>query len=245
MLLALLRAFVSLAHPRMLWMMIWPVLAALALWVLLAALFWGEAVQWVDIELGSNSVIQWMLTFAPLAFMAAHLAWIILAIAFIPLVLVTAVVLVGVFAMPAMVEHVSSTAYPTLSRRHGGTTMGSLWNTAIAVAVFTVLAVVTLPLWAIPLLWPVLPVLMFAYLNQRVFRYDALAEHASVGEMAELFRRYRRKLFGLGVVVAIMGHVPLVGFLVPVYGGLAFAHYGLERLQALRDEPIEGRIVEP
>jgi hypothetical protein len=42
------------------------------------------------------------------------------------------------------------------------------------------------------------------------------------------------------VALALIGHIPLVGFLMPVYGGLAFIHYGLARLGELRSEPIQG-----
>jgi CysZ protein len=244
MTLALTRAFLSLMHPRMLWLMVWPVLAALALWIVLAVLFLSQALHWIEIELGSIGAVQWMLTFAPLAFFAAHLAWVILVIAFIPLVLVTAVLLIGIFAMPAMVDHVSDRSYPALVRCRGGSFAGSLWNSAIALAVFAALAVVTLPLWVIPLLWPVIPVLLLAYFNQRVFRYDALAEHASATELVEVIRRHRGELFLLGAIISIMGHVPVVGFFVPVYGALAFVHYCLDRLQAMRSEPIEGEAIE-
>ena len=89
-------------------------------------------------------------------------------------------------------------------------------------------------------MWPVLPVVLFGYFNQRVFRYDALAEHATPAEIAELIRRNRSELFLLGVALALIGHIPLVGFLMPVYGGLAFIHYGLARLGEVRGEPIEG-----
>ena len=85
-----------------------------------------------------------------------------------------------------------------------------------------------------------LPVLLFGYFNQRVFRYDALAEHATAAEIAAVIRRSRGELFLLGVALALIGHIPLVGFLMPVYGGLAFIHYGLARLGELRSEPIEG-----
>jgi hypothetical protein len=98
----------------------------------------------------------------------------------------------------------------------------------------------TLPLWLVPPLWPVLPVVLFGYFNQRVFRYDALAEHASALEIAEIVRRHRGELFLLGAALALIGHVPLLGLFMPVYGGLAFIHYGLQRLGELRSEPIEG-----
>src|SRR3954469_18005774 len=189
MLLALTRAFVSLLHPRMLWLMVWPVIAALGVWIVMALIFWSQAAQWINVELQSYGVVQWMMTVAPLAFIVAHLAWVVLIVAFIPLVLVTAVMIIGIFAMPAMVDHVARASYPNLSRLHGGTLIGSIWNSAWALFVFLMLSALTLPLWVIPLLWPVLPVLLFAYLNQRVFRYDALAEHASGPEMRTLIRR--------------------------------------------------------
>ena len=100
------------------------------------------------------------------------------------------------------------------------------------------LFLLSLPLWIFPLFWPVLPILLFAYLNQRVFRYDALYEHATAWEMETLVRRHRRELFSLGVVVALFGLIPLLGLLAPVYGGLAFIHYCLARLAQLRAEPV-------
>ena len=243
MLLALARAFVSLLHPRMLWLMVWPVLAALLVWSLLAFAFWGQAAHWINLELQSWGLVQWMMTIAPLAFIVAHLAWVVLVVAFIPLVLVTATLLIGIFAMPAMVEHVANTSYPGLARLRGGTFAGSLWNSLVAVVVFLVLSALTLPLWVVPPLWPVLPVLLFAYLNMRVFRYDALADHASAIEMKTLFRRHGGELFGMGVVIALLGHVPVFGFFVGVYGALAFIHLCLARLQALRGEPLEGTAI--
>jgi CysZ protein len=187
--------------------------------------------------------VQWMMTVAPLAYIVAHLAWVVLVVAFIPLVLVTAVMIIGIFAMPAMVDHVARASYPDLARLHGGTMIGSIWNSALALFVFLMLSALTLPLWVIPLLWPVLPVLLFAYLNQRVFRYDALAEHASGPEMTMLIRRHRGEFFFLGVIIAVLGHVPVFGFFVAVYGALAFTHLALQRLQDLRARPLEGTSV--
>jgi CysZ protein len=240
MLLAFTRALISLLNPRMLWLMVWPVLVALGVWLLLALVFWSQAAQWIDVQIGSSSFAQWMIAWWPFA-VAVH--WVILVLAFIPLVLVTATLLIGIFAMPAMVNHVADTWYPWLARRRGGSFAGSLWNSMVALAVFLALAIVTLPVWLIPLLWPVIPILLFAYLNQRVFRYDALAEHATPEEMSLIFGRWRAELFLSGVVIAIIGHVPIVGFFVPVYGALVSVHYCLDRLQKLRAEPIEGQAV--
>jgi hypothetical protein len=235
---ALLRAFGSLLHPRMLLLMLWPVFIALALWLGLAIAFWSQAAAWLQLQFNQSAAIGWAITVWPLSLIATHLAWILLVLLFIPLVLITAVLIIGVFAMPVMVGVVAERAYPGLARMQGGTFAGSLWNGVMALVGVALLVVLSLPLWLFPLFWPVLPIVLFAYLNQRVFRYDALYEHATGWEMETLFRRHRRELFLLGVVVALFGLIPLLGFLAPVYGGLAFIHYCLARLAQLREEPV-------
>ena len=235
---ALIRAFASLLHPRMLFLMLWPVMIALVLWLGLALAFWSEAAAWLQLEFDQSAAIGWAAGVWPLTLVATHLAWILLALLFIPLVLVTAVLIIGVFAMPAMVAHVAGRTYAQLERRQGGTFAGSVWNSVAALAWLALLLLLSLPLWFFPLLWPVLPIVLFAYLNQRVFRYDALAEHATGWEMETLIRRHRRELFLLGVVLALVGLIPLLGLFAPVYGGLAFIHYCLARLAQLRDEPV-------
>jgi hypothetical protein len=240
---ALLKGFASLLHPRMLWLMIWPMLVALAIWATLAALYWGQAINWVDLELHQWSAYRWALSVWPVKVFAAWLGWLLLLFLFVPVVLMTAVLIISVVSMPAMVAHVGERDYPRLARRKGGTFAGSVWNAFVALALSMLLFAVTLPLWLLPLLWPVLPMVLFGLFNQRVYRYDALAEHGTPAEIAEVIARNRGELFLLGVALAIVGHVPLVGLAMPVYGGLVFIHYCLARLDEVRSGPIEGSAV--
>jgi CysZ protein len=237
---ALLKAFGSLLHPKMLWLTVWPMIIALALWVTLAVLYWGEAAKWIDVQLHQWPAYEWAVSIWPLTLVAAWFGWLLLLLLFVPMVLITAVLIISIVAMPAIAAHVGQRDYPGLARLRGGTFAGSLWNAVVSLVLFALLLALTLPLWLVPLLWPVLPVVLFGYFNQRVFRYDALAEHASALEIAEIVRRHRGELFLLGAALALIGHVPLLGLFMPVYGGLAFIHYGLERLGELRSEPIEG-----
>ncbi len=237
---ALVRAFISLLHPRMLLLLIWPVLVALALWLALAIAFWAQTAAAIRSVLERSDLYQWVMGIWPLMLMAAHVGWVLLLLLFVPLVLVTAVVIIGVFSMPIMVNHVAGRDYPQLARKRGGTAAGSLWNSVMALLWLVVIAMLTLPLWLIPPLWPLLPLALFSWFNQRVFRYDALAEHASAGEMREIIGRDRAPLFGVGLAVSLVAYVPVLGLLSPVFGGLAFIHYGLARLTALRTAPIEG-----
>ena len=221
---ALYFAFVSLLHPKMLALMLLPVAAAFALWMLAAFVFWGQALAWVDAQMHSWDALQWLLDYWPLTLLAAHAAVLGLALLMVPVILVTVLLLTGIFAMPAMVSHVGARNYAQLEM---------LW--------FLLLVLVTAPLWLLPPLWPFVSLGLLGYLNQRVLRYDALADHGTAEEIAQIVREDRWALFWLGVVVALAAHVPLLGFFAPVYGGLAFIHYGLARLRELRTAPIDGR----
>src|SRR5215831_11055739 len=152
---ALLKGFASLLHPRMLWLMVWPVLVALAVWLTLAVLYWSQAINWVDLELHQWAVYRWTLSVWPLSLLATWLGWLLLVFLFVPVVLMTAVLIVSVVSMPVMVAHVGEHEYPGLARRKGGTLIGSLWNAVLAVVLLALAFALTLPLWLIPIFWPV------------------------------------------------------------------------------------------
>lgn len=236
-------AFINLLHPRMLWLMIWPVLIALVLWSSAVFVFWTQAALWL-----AGLLRQWIETatlFVAWDAGAAALfgAKAIIVLLLVPLVQLTALLILGVFGLPAMVEHVSSRRFSQLARRHGGSFAGSLWNSVVALAGMAVFGLLTLPLWLLPPLWPIIPVVILGWVNQRVLRYDALAEHASADEMRVIFAANRGSLFLLGFVLALVAYVPLLGFFAPVLFGLGFIHFLLEQLQKQRDAPIDGEAV--
>lgn len=230
---ALARAFASLAHPHMIWLMVWPVLVSLAIWSILAFLF-GATLQANAIEyLSGFTLYQRAAEWSAVPMIAKSLAWVLLALLFIPLVLITAVLIISIVSMPMMVRHVAARDFPALERRGGGM-VGGVVNAMVALAWLALLALVTLPLWLLPPAWLILPVLLVGYMNQRLFRYDALAEHANRDELKKIVRERSGALWVLGMLVAVAGYVPFLGFFLPVIGGLAFIHYCLARLAELR-----------
>ncbi len=236
-------AFFSLLHPRMLWLMLWPVLVALAIWGTLVFVFWTQAALWF-----AGLLRQWIETatvFVTWDASAAALigAKVIIVLLLVPLVQLTALLILGVFGLPAMVEHVASRRFVQLARRQGGSFSGSIWNSVAALAGMVVLGLVSLPLWVVPPLWPVIPVAILGWVNQKVLRYDALAEHATADEMRAIFASNRGLLYLLGFVLALVAYVPLIGFFAPVLFGLAFIHFLLADLDARRQAPIEGEAV--
>jgi CysZ protein len=235
---SLVYAMANVLHPRMLWLMLWPMLVALALWGTVAVFVWGRLAlrlaAWL--ERGLDFALAWShIDFTTAAIVAAH---VLLFIAFVPLVYLTALFILSLFGMQKMVDYVASRAYPELERRRGGGIAGSGWNGLVAFAGLIGLAILSIPFWLLPPLWPVIPLLILAWVNQRLLRYDALAEHGDAEEMSLIFRERRGALYVLGLLLALAAYVPLVGFFAPVLFGLAFIHYLLAALAQHRaDKP--------
>lgn len=229
---ALARALRDLFQPRVLWVVVWPMLAAGLLWLVLAAVFWTTFSGWIALGLDKLGVQAWLTGLEP-AWIANGIQALLHLLFYVPLVYLTALVITALFGTTALIRIVAERTYPELAREHGGSLVGSLWNAAIALVLFVALWVVTLPLWPLGV-GVVVPFVAAAYLNQRLFRYDAIAEHASAAEMATLFRNERGGWWGLGVLTGLVQFVPLLNLLGPVFAALAFIHYGLARLDRQR-----------
>ena len=237
---SLLFALGNLLHPRMLWLMVWPVLVALALWGTVALVFWAQLVLWL-----AGFVQRWVETATffvswDASGAATFAAKALILVMLVPIIQLTALLIIGVFGMPAMVRHVAERRFAQLEQRQGGSFAGSIWNSLVALAGMTLLGIVSIPFWIFPPLWPLIPVAILGWVNQRVLRYDALAEHADATEMLGIFAAERGALYVLGVALALVSYVPVVGFFAPVVVGLAFIHYLLVQLKRLRGQPGEG-----
>ena len=236
-------AFTGLFHPRMLWLMVWPMLVSLLAWGVTAFMVWGATAIWMAAHLKrwlESGMLFFKFETGDAMIVAAHVIMVLL---FIPLVWLTALLILSIFGMQAMVDHVASRRFPQLARRQGGGLAGSLWNGLVALGGLVLLSLGSIPFWLIPPLWPVIPIVIMAWVNQRVLRYDALAEHATPDEMRAIFSSRRRALYLLGAILALLAYVPLVGFVAPVLFGLAFIHLLLGELETLRQAPIEGEVV--
>jgi hypothetical protein len=229
---ALSRGLRDLFQFKVLLIVVWPFAAAALLWLVVGVTFWQTFTGWIDTGLVSIGIQSWLEGVEPRWIAngiqaAAHF------ILFVPLVFMTALVFTALFAMPALIRLVEARHYPNLNRESGGSIIGNLLNALLAVGVFIAIWVLTLPLWLIGV-GVVVPFIAAAYLNQRMFRYDALAEHASSAEMQTLFLRYQSSWWGLGLLTGLLQFVPVLNLFAPVLTALVFIHFGLARLAELR-----------
>jgi CysZ protein len=229
---ALLRALPLLADRRVVMLLVVPVAAAVALWIALPLVFWAPMRDSI-----AALIAGWGLTggYAWLAAAGGSLGAIVILTAVSGLLALAAI---AVLAGPVFARAVETHCHPALVRRAGGTLAGSLANAAVAIAVFVPLWVLALPLALFPPAGIAATLLLNAWLNQRLFRYDALAEHASSAERATVIRSARRRFFGMGLALAPLSFVPLVNLVAPVYAGLAFTCLALDELAALRRSAV-------
>jgi len=229
---ALSRAFRDLFQFKVLWVVIWPMLAAALLWLALGVIFWGTFSEWIASGFTAIGMQAWLDGVEP-RWIAHGIQSIVHLLLFAPLVFMTALVITAVFAMPTLIRLVADRDYSRLERKNGGSLMGNLLNALIAIGVFMAIWAVSLPLWLLGI-GALVPFVAAAYLNQRLFRYDALAEHASHEEMKVLFSMHQSSWWGLGLLTGLLQFVPFLNLLAPVLAALAFIHFGLTRLDNLR-----------
>lgn len=223
------RSLRDLTRREVLWHALWPPLLALGLWLVVGYALWAHGIDMMTRILpqlpweGWEWVARWAAVFLLLA-------------AFAVLVYVTAILLVAVFALPRLIELVAARDYPDLGRHGENVFWGSLGTTLGAGAIFVFGSLLMLPLLLIPGVLLVLPLAWGAWLNQRTFRFDALAEHASRAEMQRLVRENRSRFYAAGLATAAAAHVPLLNLLAPALTALVFVHLGLAALRRQRQQ---------
>jgi hypothetical protein len=228
----LLRAGRDLVRPEILFHALWPPALAFLIWSVIAWWFWQPLSVWVQTELPHWQVFVWLDWLGP---SLSHIAVFLL---FAPGVYFTALFFVAVFALPRMMALIAARDYPDVTRQ--GSAAAALWgsiaNTVAAGAIFVIGWLLTLPLLLIPGAVLVLPLFWTAWLNQRAFRFDAIAEHARPEERAALVRREKGSLYLGGLVGALVAHVPFLNLLALAYTAVLFVHLCLGALRALRRE---------
>lgn len=263
------RALLAQLHIRMLLLTVLPFVFSVGVWAVCLWLGLQPMIDWlqdyfiVHSVFGiAGTVLNWFGMGALKTVIVPMLAmW-----ALLPLMILTALVFVGLFTIPAVARHIGARHYPMLEKRHGGSLWGSVWTSLWCFAVFTVLWLATLPISLIPPLSFIVHPLLWGWLTYRVMAYDTLADYASPDERRTVLRLHRWPLLAIGTIAGAMGAAPTLLWLggalsviffpllaagaiwlyvlVFVFTGLWFQHYCLEALLRHRsgrppDAPIE------
>lgn len=222
----------NLFNLKILWILVWPLLVASLFWLVIGKFLWTPSAGWIT-EFIPLAVISDWFDESRSQIITDSIEGILNVVILVMLVIVTTLLITALFVMPSLIDFVAKRYYPLLSRKSGGSVMGSLFNVISAITVFIVLWSIALPFWFIGI-GILVSFLATAYLNQRLFSYDALSEHASKEELKVLLMTDKLSLWGLGLLTGLVQFIPLLNFFAPTLTALAFIHFELARLENLR-----------
>ena len=224
---ALARAVPILFSGRIVALATLPLLIAAAVWIAIAIAAWTPLTGALADLFGARPAAA-----SALQRVAAD---VVAALIVMALAAASAFAAIAILAMPVIVRTVAARHFPALAAQRGGSFAGSARNATLALLVFLPLWLLSLPLLVFPPAYAGASLLLNAWLSQRMFRYDALAEHASADEIAAVLARNRGELMGLGLALSPLSLVPFVNILVlPIYAGIAFTELCLAELAKLR-----------
>jgi hypothetical protein len=260
------RAVLSQLHGRMLILSAVPFLLSVAVWGVVLYFTLQPLLDWLtghffDFELYQYSS-RWLEDIG-LAMLKTVVVPLFAMLLLLPLMILTALIFIGVAAVPAIVKHVGTRHYPYLEKRQGGSLVKGIGKAIGLFLVFIVIWLCLLPLYAIPPLAIVSSALLWGWLTSRVMSYDALSEHASEEEIVQIQREKKWPLLAIGVASGAAGSLPAIVWiggaalsvvlfpfllaaavwiyvLIFIFTALWFQYYCLEALSQLRarSEPV-------
>lgn len=221
-------------RPRIVAVMLAPFFLSAVLWSFIVWLSW----DWI-LDLGfrfySSPIIQkfvsllapiFTLTEDPIAFVTVA-AFIILVV--FPAALITALFITSIFLVPTLVSEVRRTDYPHLTKKSNSIFTGTGTSIIYSIKYF-VTWVVSLPLWVIiPGGALIIPFLLVAWFNSKLFGWEVMTEIADSGEIAGFISQNSRALFALGLLTSLIYYIPIVNFIAPVLTSAAFVRFCLKR----------------
>jgi len=254
------RALLSQLNGRMLLLSVIPFILSVALWGAVMYVGLQPLVDYVHrsfLEYGWFETSGSLLARFGLGMLHTVMPPLIAMLLLLPLMIVSALLFMGIAAMPAIARHVSRRRFPELERKRGGSLGGSIAINLGSVLLFAVLWLLTLPLYLVPPLALAAQVLLWGWLTARVMSYDALAEHASADERAAIAQRHRWPLMLIGMASGAAGALPGIAWiggavisvvlfpflamlslwlyvLIFIFTGLWFQYYCLQALADLR-----------
>jgi len=235
------RGLVSQCHPNMLLAVLLPFAIALLGAILLLWFFWTPLTGWLDVQASQwqfiNDTDAWLVGIG-LFSLKLYLVPLIAAAILLPVSGILGLAIAAVFVMPLVLRHVSAREYAGLAQRGRHATAYSVWNAIWVTTVFAIGWLLTLPFWLIPPMGIILSIFWWAFAFSRMMRVDAIVEHATPQEREILLKRNNNGFWAIGLICSVLNLFPPAWIILPVYAGLVNAHYGLEALRRLRQEPV-------
>lgn len=216
------RALVSQVNPKMLLLTVIPFVLSVVLWAILLGFGFQPLLDYVQAlfqDHGWFSTSSGMLGSFGMGALKTVIVPLIAMLLLLPLMIVTALIFMGVAAMPPITRHVAARHFSTLEAKGEGSFMAGLAINVSTSVLFVVVWILTLPLYIVPPVAVLVQVVLWGALTSRVMVHDALEDYATADEMAAIRRGHRKQLTFIGVVSGFIGALPGIVWL----GGAAMS----------------------
>lgn len=225
-------AFKDIFRPRILSIVIVPFLGSFIIWSLVTWALWDWILS-LGFKLYNLGVMQrlveilspyFALTQDPLISVTAA-AFIIVVI--FPAAIITALLITSVVLVPILVNELRKTDFPTVLKKSNSMFTGTGTTLSYSLKYFFSW-VASLPFWiAIPFGALIIPYVLLAWFNSRIFAWEVMIEIASPEETRIFVKKNTKHLFILGLLTSILYYIPIVNFVAPVIVSAVFARYCL------------------
>jgi hypothetical protein len=234
------RAIRSQFHPKMLTLLVLPWLVSAIVWGLVLAFSWVPLTTAIGNFIFADGT-GWLYSFSKSWGLGGAKTYVSAALAgflFIPLMFATAMLVVTVFAMPAVLRYLAANGYRDIAKQGSFSILPSVWNVLSALVIFIPGYLLTIPLWFVPIIGLLVPLFWWAWLNSKVMRFDSLVEHATAQERIVISKKYAKQYWLVAAVIGALNYIPPLFLLTPVLSALAFGHFSLGALRLERNLPI-------
>jgi Etoposide-induced protein 2.4 (EI24) len=235
---AMLSAIRSQFHPKMLALLFLPWAISAIVWGLVLVLTWVPLTTAIG-EFVFSDGKGWLYSLLKSWGLEGAKTFVSVALAgflFVPLMFATAMLVVTVFAMPAVIRYLAANGYSDVARKGSFAILPSVWNVLGALVIFVPGYILTIPLWFIPVLGLLVPLFWWAWLNSKVMRFDSLVEHASAQERVIISKKYSKQYWLVAFFIGALNYIPPLFLLTPVLSALAFGHFSLNALRLERHQ---------
>lgn len=233
-------ALQSLFNRQIFWRLLLPFAISLIFLVLLLFFLWSPLQIWLlDYFLGSHFFK------IPLEFIGKNLGisagtisnfflfFVILFCSLIFLYLST-LILTSVLLIPLILPLYQQKYFSQLQKKEGlGFIHGGTENLK-AFVIYIFLFFILLPLFLLPGLSLVIPLILNTFMNHKVFVIDVLQDYVDKEEFSKIKKQYSVGFFQLAFICSLIFYIPILNFIAPQISALAFAHYALSCLSEQR-----------
>lgn len=230
------KALLSLLQPAILLRLLIPLFASVFFGIFILIFFWSSFIAFLS---GNLLEITWLSdglnrVFSFLGTDASGVLFFLSGFIFVIIVLMSmyavTLILFSTLLVPLLIPPIRRIYYPELPIANHANFFASLGNSLKAICVFLFFFIISFPLFLIPGMSLLIPLILNSYLAQKVFPFDVLQDIASTAEIKSFQQQHKNQMWMLAFSTGILIYIPLVNFLAPAITALSFIFYIFDSL---------------